>query len=64
MYGEELVDTFVAATGLPEKRVKEELMTLINKNGLRVEQLTLEDLRVLMVKYLQSEILKAKAHFR
>ena len=60
MTGEELINTFVAATGLPEDRIKSELLALIVQAGLEVESMSLDELRHLMAKYLQSELIKAK----
>ena len=63
MTGEELINTFVAATGLPEERIKSELLALVIQAGLELESLSLEELRTIMVDYLQSEIVKAKTFY-
>ncbi len=63
LFGTELIDTFLAATGLPEDRVRNELFDLIQEHNINPENLTLQQLRELMVEYLQKEILKAKAAY-
>ena len=63
MKGEDLVNILVSATGLPENVMKKEVSQLISQSGKTEGQLSLEDLREIMVKYLQIELLKAKKEF-
>lgn len=48
----ELLQTVVAATGLPETPVHNELRELIAKNGFDPADLTIEELREVMAEYL------------
>ncbi len=52
--------TVVSATGLPEHLIEKELLNLIAKHGMDPQRMSIEDLRQIMVNYLQTELLKAK----
>ena len=47
-----LLKSVVAATGLPEKPVQNELSSLIARSGLSCDDLTLDELREVMAEYL------------
>lgn len=47
-----LLKTVVAATGLPETPVHNELNSFITESGFNPEELTLEELREVMAEYL------------
>ena len=53
-----LFKTVVQATGLPEKPISNELESLITKNGLNCEDLTLDELREVMAEYLNTVFLE------
>lgn len=59
MDGIDFINNFIAATGLPSELVRKELSSLAELNGKKIEQLTLEDMRVLLVDYLQDALLSA-----
>ena len=59
----DFLKTLVAATGLPENLIYDELCSLVKERGLAMENLTIEDLRSIMVYYLRSELLKAKKNY-
>ena len=52
--GQELVQTLVTLTGLPEPWINQELVHIVEKSGQEVGNLTLEDLREAMLVYLES----------
>jgi hypothetical protein len=58
MSGHELIDTVVAATGLPEDFAKTELYSLLAQKNLAAETLSLEELREVLADLLQSLILE------
>jgi len=47
-----VLKSVIEATGLPEAPVQTELSFLLNKNGLRAEDVTLDELREIMAEYL------------
>jgi hypothetical protein len=51
--GNDLLQTVVSLTGLPEPLVFEELDQLVEQSGKTTEALTLDELRVVMLKYLE-----------
>ncbi|HRO66824.1 MAG TPA: hypothetical protein PL182_04610 [Pseudobdellovibrionaceae bacterium] len=58
--GEQLTETVIQGTGLPEHMIRDEFQLLLEKHGLRAETLTLEDLRLVMADYLQDVFLQMK----
>ncbi|HEY8271811.1 MAG TPA: hypothetical protein VIG33_13050 [Pseudobdellovibrionaceae bacterium] len=58
--GNTLLEMVILATGLPEEEVRRELHMLMVQHGKRAETLTTDDLREIMVEYLQDVILAAK----
>jgi len=52
--GLELIQTLVAATGLPPDLIEKELQRILRGSGHTGENLTLEQLRVAMAAYLDS----------
>ena len=59
----DFLNVLIKATGLPETLIKNELYKLSEERGLNLDQITIEDIREIMVKYLQTELLKAKREF-
>lgn len=57
---EKLFDQVTDATGLPSNLVSTELETLIASAGLDKENLTLDDLRIVLANYVQDVLLAAK----
>lgn len=58
MSGHELINTVVAATGLPEDFARNELYSLLAQKNLSPESLSLEELREVLADLLQSLILE------
>lgn len=56
----ELVQTLITATDLPEDAVARELGTLLSQYGTNTEEITLEQLREIMAEYLQTVLLEVK----
>ncbi len=54
--GEGLLEKVLELTGLPEELVRNELLTLIEGTGVGAENLTLEDLRAVLLTYLQQQM--------
>lgn len=52
--GAELIETLVQLTGLPETLVKDELGKVLSDSGHTADSLTLDDLRMVMMAYLNS----------
>jgi len=52
--GDELFETVVELTGLPQDAVTHELSQILDNQGCSSENLTLEDLRSALVDYLES----------
>lgn len=52
--GQRLIQKVVELTGLPEEWVLKELDSLIDASGMDREHLTLEDLRTVLLAYLES----------
>lgn len=60
MTGESLLKAVAIGTGLPQEQVLSELRSLIDKNGLNHETITIEDLRLILAEYLQSVLIQSK----
>lgn len=58
MGGENLVEAVIAATGLPQNPLEKEFHMLLEKHGKNPEEMTLEDLREVMVDYLQTVMME------
>lgn len=56
----DLLDQLTSATGLPAELIRQELLDLITAAGIDARQVKLEDIRELLVDYLQKIILEAK----
>jgi hypothetical protein len=56
--GETLLRKVVQATGLPQDPVQKELEVFIEQHGISPQDLTLDELRDVMVEYLQSVFLE------
>lgn len=54
------LEELLQATGLPLEPIQAEVKRLIQKNGLASQDLTIEDLREVLVDYLQDTLLEAK----
>ncbi len=61
--GEKLLADVVTATGLPEDLVTVELNRLVAKAGKKPEDLTLEELRLILAEYVQDVLLAAHREF-
>ena len=61
MDGLGLLRVLIESTGLPPESIEMELQKLIMKNGFTAETLTLEQVREMLVDYLQSTLIEAKA---
>ena len=61
MDGLGLLRVLIESTGLPPESIEMELHKLIMKNGFTAETLTLEQVREMLVDYLQSTLIEAKA---
>ncbi len=59
----DFLKTLVAATGLPENLIQNEIKDLAGERGFDYQKMTMEDLRSIMVTYLQKELLKAKKQY-
>lgn len=57
----ELVRNLISATDLPEEMIAKELTHLLSAHGLNPETVTLNELREIMVEYLQDVLLEMKA---
>lgn len=58
--GEALIGELTDATGLPKELVDTELGRLITNAGMIREDVTLDDLRVILAEYVQDVLLAAK----
>ena len=63
MSGTALVKDLISATGLPEEDLQRELTRLLSGAGLKKEELTLDELRILLAEYLQEVLIDAKNEF-
>ncbi|MCB0384511.1 MAG: hypothetical protein KDD43_03890 [Bdellovibrionales bacterium] len=63
MRGAELLNVVAEATGLPQSLIVQEIRQLAQKEGLCIDQLTLDDLRSLLAEYLQDVLISAKARY-
>lgn len=61
MSGFELLKVLIEATGLPQESLEMELNKIITKSGLEASSLTLDQVRELLVDYLQDALTEAKA---
>lgn len=61
--GAKLLNEVAQATGLPEQMVTDELGLLVAKAGKKTEDLTLEDLRMILAEYVQDVLLAAKDEY-
>ena len=60
MSGRSLLEDVSKATGLPSDLAFRELKSLVEKSGVAMEQLSLEELREILADYLQDVLLQAK----
>ncbi len=58
--GKELIQLLAQQTGLPQDLIESELVSMLQRNGKTKESATLDDIRELLIDYLQEVILKAK----
>ena len=58
--GKDLLSTIATATGLPSELVMAELLRLVEKSGKSAEELTLEELRLILAAFLQDVLLQTK----
>lgn len=58
--GKELLELLASQTGLPQNLIERELKALLHKHGKDSSKATIEDIRELLVDYLQEVLLKAK----
>ncbi len=61
MNGLDLLRFLIESTGLPQESLEMELRKLIRKHGLDTETLTLDQVREVLVDYLQDSLTEAKA---
>ena len=52
--GSDLLEKIVSLTGLPSTEMEQELRHILDKSGINLENMTLDDLRLAMVSYLDS----------
>lgn len=62
--GESLLKQLISQTGLPTEGVENELDRLIEKAGLQKENITLDDLRLVLADYLQDILLESKDRYQ
>lgn len=60
MRGEDLIQYFIKLTGLPEESARAEIQTIVKKLNKPISEVSTEDLRVVLARYLQDIILEAK----
>lgn len=58
--GAELIETVCTATGLPKELIQTELHRILMDEGIDADEVTIEELRVALAKYLQEVLLGAK----
>lgn len=61
MDGLGLLRVLIESTGLPPESIEMELQRLITKNGFSADTLTLEQVREMLVGYLQESLIEAKS---
>lgn len=61
MNGLDLLRFLIESTGLPQESLELELRRLIRKHGFSTETLTLDQVRDVLVDYLQDSLTEAKA---
>lgn len=61
MTGLELLRVLIESTGLPPESLEMEIHKLITRAGLEAQTLTLDQVRELLVDYLQDALTEAKA---
>lgn len=62
--GESLLKQLISQTGLPAEGVENELDRLIERAGLQRENITLDDLRLVLADYLQDILLESKDRYQ
>lgn len=62
--GENLFEEIVKSTGLPESMISQGFLKIISEKGLDKSTLTLDQIRDVLVEYLQDVILNAREEFR
>ncbi len=60
MKGDDLLKEIARSTGLPENLVQLELKRILDKAGKPSGEVSVDDLRIVLVDYLQDILLKAK----
>jgi hypothetical protein len=61
--GSKLIQDIAAATGLPENSATSELQRIIESAGKNSENISLDEIRVLLADYLQDILLEAKESY-
>jgi hypothetical protein len=59
----ELFKKVADATGLPSELITKELTQIVSNKGIQSDDLTLDELRIVMAEYLREVILSAKFKF-
>ena len=60
MSGEDLIGYFIVASGLPKELAERELNSLILRSGKEASSIDLDELREILVDYLQDVLTEAK----
>ncbi len=60
---QDVLKSLIQATGISEELISPELKSLTDRAGLSEENLTIEDLRLILAEYVQEVLLSAKEQF-
>lgn len=61
--GAKIFETVCEATGLPQELIQKELKTLLETEGMSSDEVTVEELRSVLAKYLQEVLSGAKENY-
>ncbi len=61
--GQDILKNLIQATGISEELISPELKLLTERAGIPEQDLTIEDLRLILAEYVQEVLLSAKEQF-
>ena len=62
--GEDILKNLIQATGISEELISSEIKLLTDRAGIPEQDITIEDLRLILADYVQEVLLSAKEQFK
>ena len=62
--GKDILRNLIQATGISEELISSEIKLLTDRAGIQEQDITIEDLRLILAEYVQEVLLSAKEQFK